>query len=189
MSHSPESWMTRSPSPAAVTCTCGSRTGLDAVCCGERTPPDIGDDGFLEREAYSNAAGTQRHDSKAFAYNRPLAPVAQWIEQPPPKGQVGRSIRLWGATSCCVRLLRGLSQDEGVEFHARLVYPHHGRIRLQLALVEYRVEHLRHEAAIGHGDLVAVAVLPVLFLLREKPFHHLEALGDPVSVPRVHALL
>ena len=25
------------------------------------------------------------------------APVAQWIEQPPPKGQVGRSIRLWGA--------------------------------------------------------------------------------------------
>src|SRR2546421_4034379 len=26
------------------------------------------------------------------------APVAQWIEQPPPKGQVGRSIRLWGAT-------------------------------------------------------------------------------------------
>src|SRR5690349_7430569 len=27
----------------------------------------------------------------------PRAPVAQWIEQPPPKGQVGRSIRLWGA--------------------------------------------------------------------------------------------
>src|SRR5262245_31341964 len=27
------------------------------------------------------------------------APVAQWIEQPPPKGQVGRSIRLWGAKS------------------------------------------------------------------------------------------
>ena len=25
------------------------------------------------------------------------APVAQWIEQPPPKGQVGRSIRLLGA--------------------------------------------------------------------------------------------
>src|SRR5207244_4205867 len=65
---------------------------------GERVPPDIGDDGFPGREAYSNAAGTQRHDSKAFAYNRPLAPVAQWIEQPPPKGQVGRSIRLWGAS-------------------------------------------------------------------------------------------
>ena len=28
----------------------------------------------------------------------PHAPVAQWIEQPPPKGQVGRSIRLRGAT-------------------------------------------------------------------------------------------
>ena len=27
----------------------------------------------------------------------PHAPVAQWIEQPPPKGQVGRSIRLRGA--------------------------------------------------------------------------------------------
>ena len=26
------------------------------------------------------------------------APVAQWIEQPPPKGQVGRSIRLRGAS-------------------------------------------------------------------------------------------
>ena len=26
----------------------------------------------------------------------PLAPVAQWIERPPPKGQVGRSIRLRG---------------------------------------------------------------------------------------------
>ena len=26
------------------------------------------------------------------------APVAQWIEQPPPKGQVARSIRVRGAT-------------------------------------------------------------------------------------------
>src|SRR5712691_1794076 len=103
---------------------------------GEPAPPI----GASCPEANSNTAGTQRHDSKAFAYNRPLAPVAQWIEQPPPKGQVGRSIRLWGATSSCVRLLRGLSLDKGVELHARLVYPHHGRIRLQLALVEYRVE-------------------------------------------------
>src|SRR6267378_6455514 len=158
MSHSPESWMTRSPSPAAVTCTCGSRTSLDAVCCGERAPPDIGDDGFPEREAYSNAAGTQRHDSRALAYNQPLAPVAQWIEQPPPKGQVGRSIRLWGATSSCVRLLRGLSEDEGVKFHARFVDPRHRWIGLEIALVENRVEHLRHKAAIGRGDLIAVAV-------------------------------
>src|SRR5260221_436062 len=66
----------------------------------ERAPPDIGDDGFPGREAYSNTAGTQRHDSKSFAYNRPLAPVAQWIEQPPPKGQVARSIRVRGATDC-----------------------------------------------------------------------------------------
>ena len=27
-----------------------------------------------------------------------VAPVAQRIEQAPPKGKVGRSIRLWGAT-------------------------------------------------------------------------------------------
>jgi len=29
---------------------------------------------------------------------------------------------------------------------------------------------------------------PVLSFLREKRFHHLEALGDPVAVPGVHAL-
>src|SRR5882672_1124819 len=35
---------------------------------------------------------------RRFALESPSrAPVAQWIEQPPPKGQVGRSIRLWGA--------------------------------------------------------------------------------------------
>src|SRR3989449_1329680 len=61
---------------------------------GEPAPPI----GASRPEANSNTAGTQRHDSKAFAYNRPLAPVAQWIEQPPPKGQVARSIRVRGAT-------------------------------------------------------------------------------------------
>ena len=30
--------------------------------------------------------------------SRVHAPVAQWIEQPPPKGQVARSIRVRGAT-------------------------------------------------------------------------------------------
>src|SRR5690348_3242736 len=50
------------------------------------------------RQASSNAAGTQRHDSKAIRVRiTPHAPVAQWIEQPPPKGQVARSIRVWGA--------------------------------------------------------------------------------------------
>src|SRR2546422_10947474 len=152
---------------------------------GEPAPPI----GASRPEANSNSAGTQRHDSKSFAYNRPLAPVAQWIEQPPPKGQVGRSIRLWGAKSGCVRLFRGLSEDERVKFHARLVYPRHRGIGLEVALVENRVEHLRHKAAIGHGDLVAVAIFPVLSFLREKRFHHPEALGDPMPVPRVHALL
>ncbi len=36
----------------------------------------------------------------AYRRCRPVhAPVAQWIEQPPPKGQVGRSIRLRGAST------------------------------------------------------------------------------------------
>src|SRR5712671_3850229 len=82
MSHAPERWTTRAPSPATVTWTSGSRT------CIDDSP---------SRQTSSNAAGTQRHDPAAFAYNRSRAPVAQWIEQPPPKGQVGRSIRLWGA--------------------------------------------------------------------------------------------
>src|SRR5258706_7077043 len=166
MSHAPERWTTRAPSPATLTWTSGSRT------CIDDSP---------SREASSNAAGTQRHDSAAFAYNRCRAPVAQWIEQPPPKGQVGRSIRLWGATSDRVGLLRRLCRNEGVQLHARLVYAHHRWIRLEVALVGNRVEHLRHEAAIGHRDLVAETVFPVLSFLREKRFHHLEALGDPVA--------
>src|SRR5437762_518082 len=32
----------------------------------------------------------------------PRAPVAQWIEQPPPKGQVARSIRVRGANSLSI---------------------------------------------------------------------------------------
>lgn len=34
-----------------------------------------------------------------FCHNYCFAPVAQWIELPPPKGKVGRSIRLRGATT------------------------------------------------------------------------------------------
>src|SRR5262245_16471771 len=40
------------------------------------------------------------------------APVAQWIEQPPPKGQVARSIRVWGAT-LLYRLKRSASAEGG----------------------------------------------------------------------------
>src|SRR5882762_1563426 len=88
-----------------------------------------------------------------------------------------------------VGLFRGLGQHERIQLHARLVYPRHRGIGLQVALVEYRVEHLRHETAIGHRDFVAETVFPVLSFLREKRFHHLEAVGDPVPVPGVHALL
>src|SRR5712664_3509275 len=92
MSHAPERWTTRAPSPATVTWTSGSQT------CIDDSP---------SRQASSNAAGTQRHDSAAFAYNRSRAPVAQWIEQPPPKGQVGRSIRLRGAKLYVKRKRKG----------------------------------------------------------------------------------
>src|SRR2546421_9083756 len=51
------------------------------------------------RAAYFSPGWTQKSVIQhPFAYNRLRATVAQWIEQPPPKGQVGRSIRLWGAT-------------------------------------------------------------------------------------------
>jgi GNAT superfamily N-acetyltransferase len=86
-------------------------------------------------------------------------------------------------------LFRRLSEDESVELHARFVDPHHRRIGLQVALVENGVEYLRHQAAIGDGHLVAKDTLPVLALLREKRLHHLEAFGDSVAVPGVHALL
>ena len=42
-------------------------------------------------------ATRKRNDSHAGKI-RSHAPVAQWIEQPPPKGQVARSIRVWGAS-------------------------------------------------------------------------------------------
>src|SRR5215472_18196024 len=46
----------------------------------------------------AKARGRNAMIRRRFAIESPShAPVAQWIEQPPPKGQVGRSIRLWGA--------------------------------------------------------------------------------------------
>ena len=41
--------------------------------------------------------GSALRSAHASPVGRHRAPVAQWIEQPPPKGQVGRSIRLRGA--------------------------------------------------------------------------------------------
>ena len=40
------------------------------------------------------------HDFSASALKSAWAPVAQWIEQSPPKGQVARSIRVRGANPC-----------------------------------------------------------------------------------------
>src|SRR5206468_7377408 len=52
------------------------------------------------------------------------APVAQWIEQPPPKGQVARSIRVRGA----IEKLRARSfKSEAMSWalqHARFSEPH-----------------------------------------------------------------
>src|SRR5213592_2883865 len=150
ISHAPERWTTRAPSPATVTWTSGSRTGIDD------SP---------SRQASSNAAGTQRHDSKAFAYNRPLAPVAQWIEQPPPKGQVARSIRVRGATrrgppdalfdlQSCVPdhffPLGGVGQNDRDQLLG--IAAHRLRTLLrQLFLQQRELHHLRETAA-EHGD-------------------------------------
>ena len=74
---------------------------MQLAAFARRAPPDFDEDGFPCEQANSKEAGTQRHDSKAIRARITLhAPVAQWIEQPPPKGQVGRSIRLWGAKPC-----------------------------------------------------------------------------------------
>src|SRR6188472_2600266 len=55
------------------------------------------------------------------------APVAQWIEQPPPKGQVGRSIRLRGAmraprrpAAVAARLFSGSRYDASCAFNRRM---------------------------------------------------------------------
>jgi len=67
-------------------------------------------------------------------------------------------------------------RDEGVEFHARLVYPHHRGIGLEVALVGNRVEHLRNEAAIGHGDLPrGNSISRASFLARETRSINLES--------------
>ena len=42
-------------------------------------------------------AGKYPSNQASYGKIRPYAPVAQWIEQSPPKGQVARSIRVWGA--------------------------------------------------------------------------------------------
>src|SRR5436190_20239659 len=55
-------------------------------------------------------AGSSDNPSGRIA---PLAPVAQWTEQPPPKGQVGRSIRLRGATSRLENPLDSTGFDAG----------------------------------------------------------------------------
>ena len=57
-----------------------------------------------DRNWFSRPGARQEPDCAGYSANgrpisyriAPLAPVAQWIERPPPKGQVGRSIRLRG---------------------------------------------------------------------------------------------
>src|SRR5450759_5250504 len=123
-----------------------------------------------DRNWFSRAGARQEPDCAGYSANeRPisyriarLAPVAQWIERPPPKGQVGRSIRLRGTTDFSpAATLRGiglparLGVDERIQFHALFENAHDGRIRRQVALVALRVEHLRHQATIGDGDPVS----------------------------------
>ena len=88
-----------------------------------------------------------------------------------------------------VRLLCRLRLNESIEPHARLVDPHHDGIRLEVAVVEHCIEHLRHEAAIGHRDLIAKTVFPMLPVLSEERLQHPETLDDPVAVPDIHAFV
>ena len=57
------------------------------------------------------------------------APVAQWIEQPPPKGQVGRSIRLRGATNPAIGRGGDLSRQALVDGALSTLFPAAGRGR------------------------------------------------------------
>src|SRR5437870_7999189 len=93
------------------------------------------------------------------------APVAQWIEQPPPKGQVGRSIRLWGASrreatsalfdlqSCVPDHLFPLGRV-GPNDRDQLLGIAAYRLRTLLCQLLLQIRELRHlrEITAEHGD-------------------------------------
>ena len=88
-----------------------------------------------------------------------------------------------------VRLLRGLGRVEGRMLHAGGVDALDGRISRHVDLEARGVEDLRHQAEIGHGRLVAVAVAAGLAVLRDRGLVGVEAGLDPVARPGEGALL
>ena len=74
---------------------------------------------------------------------------------------------------------------EGLERVARLVDAHHRRIGIERAFEALGVEHLRHQADIGHAGRIAVAERAGAIAVGQQPFQRDEALGDPVRVPGI----
>src|SRR5262245_11059721 len=145
---------------------------------GRRAPRECAARASRSWETPARRARSPRRSSREFSACPGLRPFRSWLLQFGLRPEPSELEELGG-----VGLRGGLRLDEGVLLHARLVDPHHGGIRLEVALVEDRVEHLGNEAAVGHGYLVAKHLPAVLLLLREKAFEHLEAFGDPVAVP------
>src|SRR4051812_31502414 len=73
--------------------------------------------------------GTGQRDASGRISRR--APVAQWIEQPPPKGQVGRSIRLRGAL--CLAIERASPHRERAQLLLASPTAHAHALLLDLA--------------------------------------------------------
>jgi hypothetical protein len=69
--------------------------GIEGMAPFWISPDMIVNNAFLhERNSMPVSVGVIDRSGKIAP---PAAPVAQWIEQPPPKGQVARSIRVRGA--------------------------------------------------------------------------------------------
>ena len=73
--------------------------------------------------------------------------------------------------------------------HAGVVDPLDGRVALHVDLEPGRIEHLRHQAHVGHGRRVAVAEGAGLRPLVQRRFVSVETGFDPVARPGEGALL
>src|SRR3954470_9857990 len=87
----------------------GGRTKLESGAACLRT---LGRHLQGDRRGASNTTRTRAHPCRSLPPPQPVkcrrrAPVAQWIEQPPPKGQVARSIRVRGARTAHHSFIHG----------------------------------------------------------------------------------
>src|SRR5215471_8332265 len=95
---------------------------MQLAAFARRAPPDFDEDGFPDGKLTATEAERNAMIRRRFALESAFrAPVAQWIEQPPPKGQVGRSIRLWGAKTY-KKTVRGADMPYTLNLDARSGY-------------------------------------------------------------------